>query len=403
MRICDLTMAYSETSGGIRTYLEQKRRVLLEQTEHEHVLVVPGEANRIRREGRATTHEIKSPPTGYGSYRLLWRPDEIARVLDEVRPDVVELGTFFVSPWPALHERDRRRARGERCAVVGYFHTDLADAYVQSPVDELVANWVEGVSEGIAGLGEKLAELLGAGAERYFGHLFGRCDAMLAASETQRARLEAYGIDDAHVVPMGVDLDRFHPERRSNEVRARYGADGSTCLLVYAGRLDREKRVQTVVEAFELLEQRGLPVRLVMAGDGPARERLAEHAAGRSGLHVPGYVGDPEELAVLLASGDVYVTAGPHETFGLSVIEAQAAGLPVVGVSSGALVDRVVEGTGHLGPVDDAEAMAENVQRAWEQRAELGAAARRHVETHFAWEASIGRLLEVYQRVIEQV
>ena len=136
MRICDLTMAYSETSGGIRTYIDQKRRYLLEHTDHEHALIVPGADDVVVSEGRTRTRRIRSPEIGYGSYRLLWRPDEIARALHDFEPDVVELGTFFVCPWPALRYREARRNAGRPTAVVGYFHTDLADAYVQAPVAE---------------------------------------------------------------------------------------------------------------------------------------------------------------------------------------------------------------------------------------------------------------------------
>lgn len=99
----------------------------------------------------------------------------------------------------------------------------------------------------------------------------------------------------------------------------------------------------------------------------------------------------------MLASADVYVTAGPHETFALSVIEAQAAGLPVVGVDAGALHDRVPEGLGYLGPTDDPAAMADNIVLAAAERQAISARARAHVEARFGWDNTIRRLLACYE------
>ena len=82
----------------------------------------------------------------------------------------------------------------------------------------------------------------------------------------------------------------------------------------------------------------------------------------------PGFVSDRSELARWLASADIYVSAMADETFGVSIVEAQASGLPVVGVAAGAMIDRVTDAIGRLGPVDDAEAMAANILDVWNVR-----------------------------------
>lgn len=400
MRICDLTMAYNESSGGIRTYIDQKRVYLRDRTPHEHVLIVPGEETGVERGERSWIYRIKSPPTGHGEYRLLWRPDEISAALHEARPDVVELGTFFVCPYPALAYRRARRKLGRRCVVSGYFHTDIADAYVETPLSDTLAQALEPAGELLSELGVKLAEGAAWTAERYFGAVFQKCDVMLASSEHQADRLQSYGVTDARVVRLGVDTDRFHPGKRSVEARRRYGTDDEDCLVVYAGRLDEEKRVWTIVDAVRHARQR-LACRLVLAGEGPAREEIESREDLSPWVTLPGFIGEKDELAELLASADVYAAAGPHETFGLSVIEAQASGLPVVGVDSGALVDRVPDGTGYLGPADDAEAMGDNIVRAYQDRVRLGESARRHVERHFSWSASFASLTGVYEELLE--
>lgn len=396
MRFCDLTFAYTASSGGIRTYIDQKRAHLLAHTNHEHVLIVPAEETSVERSGRAVTYRVASPMIpGCEPYRFFCRPSALLDVLREAAPDVIELGSFFLEPWVAFRFRKERQEAGRQCLVGGYFHTDLANAYVGEPVRRALGGQLVSWSGHLAGLGIKVGDLIEAGATGYFGSVFKRCDVMCAASATQAERLAGYGVNNARVVPLGVDLKRFSPKRRSNDLRRRYGVADNTALLVYAGRLDSEKRVQVLVEAFAQLT---LPdAKLLLLGEGPARAELEARAVSLTGLSILPYERDPEALADLLASADVYVTAGPHETFGLSVIEAQASGLPVVGVNAGALIERVPPGVGLLGRVNDATAMARNIEKAFAHASEWGTAARRHVDAGgFGWEATFETLLTIY-------
>jgi alpha-1,6-mannosyltransferase len=402
VRFCDLTFAYTAASGGIRTYLDQKRAWFLAHTPHEHVMIVPAEETSVERAGRAITYRLASPLIpGCEPYRFFCRPGMLLDALRETAPDVVELGSFYLEPWVAFRYRKEMAELGRRCVIGGYFHTDLAGAYFGAPVRAALGAQLAPWSEHAAALGAKLGDLIEAGATGYFGGVFKRCDRMFAASAAQAARLAGYGVDAPQVVPLGVDLQRFHPRHRSADTRAKHGAGPRTTLLVFAGRLDREKRVHVLLEAFErwrAAETTAREARLVLLGEGPLRGELEARAAALDGaVSVLPFERDPAALATLLASADIYATAGPHETFGLSVIEAQASGLPVVGVRSGALLERVVERTGLLGPVDDADAMAKNFALVAMRVRELGANARRHVERGgFGWEATFARLLAAY-------
>ncbi|HEU5482154.1 MAG TPA: glycosyltransferase, partial [Sphingomicrobium sp.] len=197
------------------------------------------------------------------------------------------------------------------------------------------------------------------------------------------------------IVPLGVELDEFSPERRDPELRKSLGVGDATPLLIYVGRLDKERRAQLVVDAFAKLPE-SLGARLVLIGEGPVRDAIAK--AGDARIVAPGYLTDRSELARWLASADMYVSAMADETFGVSVIEAQASGLPVVGVAAGAMLDRVDSETGRLGPVDDADAMALNIIDLWQaDRRSMGEAARAHVEGQFSWDRTFQLLFsEVY-------
>ena len=146
-------------------------------------------------------------------------------------------------------------------------------------------------------------------------------DRTLAPSNTAAADLNAHGIRNVWLWGGGVDATRFHPSKRNSAVRRALAPNGET-LVGYVGRVAAEKRLDLLGATSRL---RG--VRLVVIGDGPAR-REAERALPQAVFL--GFRGG-EHLARLFASLDVFVHAGPHETFCQSIQEAQASGVSVVG------------------------------------------------------------------------
>lgn len=395
MKFCDITMAYNARSGGIRTYIDEKRRFLREHTDHEHLLIVPGERTRVRRSDRSTTVTLRGPLLpGQSDYRVFLTPAAIRKALISEQPDIVEFGSTYAEPWAAFAYRRRRREAGATCIVGGYFHTDIPEAYVSAPLRGIAHEWLEDVSETLALAAEKVADVAASGAERYMRTVYNACDLVLAPSDTQAQRLAEYGVEGAEIAPLGVDLKLFTPRRRMEETRARLGAGPRDTVLIYAGRLGTEKRVPTLIEAFGQLPE-GLAARLWLVGDGPLRAEVEAAVARNPAISLLPHETDRRGLADLLAAADIYVTAGPFETFGLSVLEAQASGLPVVGVAAGALIERVPEGVGFLGPVYDADVMAANITRVAEKREALAANARRHAED-FAWRHTFASLLKSY-------
>ena len=382
MKICDLTQSYAETGGGVRTYLHAKRHHLLAHTEHEYVLIVPGAEDSVTRDGRSTVHRVKSPPVpGSPAYRLLLRSDKVLGILEAEAPDVIEVHCTYNLPWTALWHRRRHDA-----AVVGFSMTDLGSAYVEPGVSKV--------------LGAAAGRAARRATDAYTRALYSRCDATVAISRQMAEDLAARGVGDVRWVPLGVDLERFRPRDDGATVRARYGAGPDDLLMVYAGRLDTEKQPDLVVDAFLRLPA-DFPGRLVLAGEGSLREPLAERTRDDDRVHVIPFIRDRDELAALLGSADLYVSGMPHETFGLSVVEAQACGLPVLGVRAGAMVERVTdEETGVLVPPGDDAAMARamvELEADRDRLAAMGRASRRHVEDEFSWRRTFDDMLSLYR------
>jgi len=382
MIVCDLTHAYTPTSGGIRTYINAKRQYIVEHTEHTHALIIPGEEDRITRGDRTLTIEVAAPVVpGAAPYRWFSRPQRVLRALRYASPDVIELATFYMPTElrPAFAYRRQCQPNPPILAIMA--HTDFADSYVEVYMSKVI--------------GATLGRGIGRMARRYTRAMLNRADLRIAPSPTQAEQLTRFGIDDAHVVVPGVDLDTFSPARADPAVRAEHDIPDDALFAIYVGRLDSEKRTDTMLDATRLANI-NRPTVLMMIGQGPHRDRLERAQSEGAPIRVLPYQSRKTELARLLASADLYLTAGPHETFGLSVVEAQACGLPVVGVDAGALVERVPLSFGRLGPVDDASAMAENLHAVSEDREAMGRAARDHVESHFSWTSTFERLFGLY-------
>jgi alpha-1,6-mannosyltransferase len=370
---CDLTQSWSEVGGGVRTYLLHKRRHILGSTPHRHLMIIPGAHDDVIEEDRAITVTVASPHVpGSPNYRLLLRTGAVRRALERFRPDLIECQDAYVLPWAAIAHRKRH----PETALVAAYMTDFPTVYVERPFRKFITN--------------PLAQACAKICYTYCGILYRRFDAVFALSENGgAAKLRNLGIDPVEVVPLGVEVGEFGPTRRDERLRARLGVTDGQPLLIYVGRLDGEKKPDVVVDAFRRLPHE-LGARLALIGEGPLRSEI--EALGDERIVMPGYLRDRAELARWLASADIYVSGMADETFGVSIVEAQASGLPVVGVAAGAMIDRVTAEVGRLGPVSDAEAMAANILDVLKaDRTTMADAARAHA-LQFSWQSSMETL-----------
>jgi phosphatidylinositol alpha 1,6-mannosyltransferase len=190
-----------------------------------------------------------------------------------------------------------------------------------------------------------------------------------------------------------VDTVRFDPAKRSGQLRAELAPNGEV-LAGYVGRLAPEKRIDLLAQVATLPG-----VRLVVVGSGPA------DAAARRAMPAAVFLGQRqgEELARIYASLDVFVHSGPHETFGQTLQEAAASGLPVVAPAAGGPIDLVGDGvTGFLVPPRDPSALADAVARLAADpglRARQGRAARQRVLGR-TWTALGDELIGHYEAVL---
>ncbi len=217
----------------------------------------------------------------------------------------------------------------------------------------------------------------------------------LAPSTATRDQMLEHGIERVHLWRRGVDTSLFSPSLRSAKLRARY-ADPEEKLVVYVGRLAPEKQVA------DLRVLHDMPgVRLLIVGDGPERDALrrdmprARFAGFRSGT----------DLAAHLACADLFVHPGELETFGQTIQEAMASGLPVIAPRRGGPVDLVTPSrTGWLytpGMLDELRDRAADLLFDDAKREAFGTAALESVRKR-TWPVLSDQLRGYYRRAIEE-
>jgi len=363
MRIVRLANFVTPRSGGLRTALRNLGEGY-QRAGHESVLIVPGHqaADDITEQGRVITLP-SAPLPRTGGYRVLAGRRELTRLLDELEPDRIEVSDRSTLRWTGSWARQR----GVGSMMVS--HESLAG---------LLGVWGMPARE-------RLADRLNRHTAEAYDQIV--CTTAFAAAEFRRL-----GVPNLVEVPLGVDLDEFHPSRADDSVRSRY-ARPDELLVVYCSRLSADKRPELAVDTVATLRAGRTPAVLVVAGDGSRRAALAYRSA-RLPVRFAGHISDRSAVAALLASADVVVAPGPVETFGLAALEALACGTPVV-VNAASALPEVVADAG-VAVRGTPEAFAEGVRRLMERpEGERRAAARARAE-QFGWPQAVDGFLRAH-------
>lgn len=376
VRIAILTESFLPALNGVTTSVCKVLECLRAQG-HEALVIAPGTGPWCpvptpRRYAGFPVHTVTSVPVR--QFRVGLPSLELEAVLHRFGPDVVHVASPFV-----LGVRGLTAARALGLPTVAIYQTDMP-SYVRQhagPAGGLTARavwrWVRRVHE--------------------------QADLTLVPSRAAMTDLAAQGVPRTSLWGRGVDTALFHPDRRGEPATAtlrRELAPGGETLLGYVGRLAPEK------ELHRLVELSSLPgTRLVLVGEGPSRDLLRARLPGAVFLGRREGAG----LAQAYAAFDLFVHTGTRETFGQTLQEAAATGLPVVAPARGGPVDLVAAGrTGYLFDPDRRGALRETVEPlvgpgAAALRDRLGRAGRVRVEER-SWPVLVDQLLDHYSSVL---
>jgi len=225
----------------------------------------------------------------------------------------------------------------------------------------------------------------------------------LCTSNAMVQELSDKGIQHTALWQRGVDTELFRPELRSQAMRERLlnGRNDTGQLLLYIGRLSAEKQIERIRPVLDAMPD----ARLALVGDGPYRQQLETLFAG-SATHFVGYLAG-EDLAAAYASGDAFLFPSSTETLGLVLLEAMAAGCPVVATNRGGIPDIVSDGVNGClyepdGPDGGAGSLTAATRRLLEDRTqlqELRGAARQEAE-RWGWGGATEQLRGYYRQVL---
>ena len=226
-----------------------------------------------------------------------------------------------------------------------------------------------------------------------------RAEVNLCTSTAMIEDLRDHGVPRLALWERAVDAERFHPGAGSTATRERLsGGAADAKLLLYVGRLSAEKDIGSLRAVLEAMPE----VRLAIVGDGPVRRELEKQFAGTHTVFA-GYL-QGEELAAAYAAADLFVMPSKTETLGLVLLEAMAAGCPVVACRAGGVPDAVDDGvTGLLYDPEAPGALVAAVRSALGDPArleEMRQRARQEVQ-RFSWPCATEQLVRYYQEAID--
>ena len=378
MKVCDLTQFYSPFSGGVKRYLEEKRKYAITHG-HEHLLIVPGKHTEKIESPSDRVHFIASPLVSRTSrYRALLNLGAVEEILEREMPQVIESSDPYQVAWKAIASGE-----GLHIPVVGFYHSHFPEAYLRTTMKYL---------------GETATNVMMEVARNYVRSLYNHFRATFVPSAGLADLLSDWGVQNVILCELGVDIRVFEPAADKFQTRTQFGIPSGQIVLLYVGRLAPEKNVKTLLQAFAQLNNQ-YPGRFhaFIVGDGFYRDDVIELQKATRSVTWMRYCSDQLKLAKLYRAADLFVHPGVQETFGLVALESQACGTPVVGIH-GSYMDRIIfADQSHWAKENTAESLAAAIlTMSKTDLAKAGLEASWRVARRYSWQRVFDRMFDIY-------
>ncbi len=294
--------------------------------------------------------------------------------------DLIHVQTPFLA-----HYAGHRAARRARLPVIATYHT-LFEEYLQHYAPFVPTGWLRSM------------------ARRFSRSQCNALNAVIVPSQAIHQRLSEYGVKTPlHILPTGIPVGRFSGTGRE-AFRARHGIEQTRLVALYVGRVAHEKNIDFLLDVVALARETLPELLLLIAGEGPALPALHESVSRRGlspNVQFLGYLDRRNELPDCYAAADIFTFASRTETQGLVLLEAMAAGLPVVALAAMGTIDILGSRRGARVPEDNPMAFAReviNVLRDIDLRGRLSRDGRDYAN-EWSDETLAGRMADLYRKI----
>ncbi len=303
--------------------------------------------------------------------------------LKKFAPDVIHIHTPFGAGWMGI-----RSSKKLKIPLIGTHHT-FYDYYLKHARAEY--DWAKKFSW------------------KYTVAFYNHCDLILSPTQSLAETLIEKGLQKpVDIIQNSIDTVLFRPgsDISQEKLKSQFGIQGKS--LVYMGRVSYEKNIGQVVKAFALMLKKTPKLKLMIIGDGPERkklEKLAQALKIENNIIFTGFL-HGEDLVKALQANDIFLTASKSENMPLSVLEAMAAGLPIITIKEKGLAEIVQENiNGFFAKTDDPEDIAEKALELLSNEdllKKFGENSRK-LALEYSKEKVATKLEEVYKKVIKQL
>lgn len=379
MRIGMMVDLYKPYISGVTIYVDVNKKFMEKLGHDVFVFTFSGDKEYI--DDEPNVHRSPGLPISEGFALNIAHKREIKRVIQSM--DVVHVHHPFISGQLAL-----RYCKPLNIPIVFTNHTRY-DLYAQAYAPTLTKD----ISQSLI--------------YTYLPRFCAKVDMVISPSAGMAKIMRGLNLEaPITVVPNGVDIEKFRTKTGKNR-RKEFDFNSDDTLLVYSGRLAFEKDLPLVIKAFNAVAQSFEHVHLLIIGSGPVEgvlREMASQTASANRIHFMGRV-PYEDLPDYLSMCDAFVTASTSEVHPLSVIEAMASGLPVLGIDSPGVGDTVIDGdTGYLSSSDPLEFTAKMMRLCLDkdlcQKMSLAAL---EASKRYSIERTGAIMLSHYERLVKQV
>lgn len=385
MRILIATDTYYPDINGA-AYFTYRLATTLAKRGHSVFVMCPSRSskNTVSNDNGITVYGIRSIPILiYRNFRIspLFISRTIRGAIKEVSPDIVHIQNHFLIGREAVSA-----AKKLGIPVIGTNHFMPENLLHYLHLPGIVDRWAQ-----------KLAW-------RLFVRVFQQLDFIATPTKTAAALLKKTGLDkDAMPISCGIDLERFSPANDGLYLKRSFDIPDSRPVLLYVGRLDKEKRIDLILRA--LPDVLGVTsVHLVLAGTGREKgklEELTEKLGIQKAVTFTGFVPD-KDLQNIYRIADLFVTAGTAELQSIVTMEAMASGLPVVAANAMALPELVHDGeNGYLFSNGNSQMLAEKVIAILSDQTMRTQMSRKSLE--IIKDHDINKTIEKYEAIYDEI